>query len=58
MAYLKIIIPRALVPWVAYSVLSLIYFAHTLDQDFETAEEAEHIVWQGLGVVILIIVLY
>ena len=58
MAYLKKIIPRALLPWVSYSVLSLIYFAHTLDQDFESAEQIEHIIWQGLGAIILILVSY
>ena len=58
MMNLKKIISRAFIPWVTYSALSLIYFAHTLNQDFEQAERAEVMTWQGVGVSILILVTY
>ena len=35
MVYLKKIIVRTLIPWVFYSALCLLYFTHTLQQDFE-----------------------
>ena len=55
---LRKIIKWALIPWVVYSALSLLYFAHTLNQDFEEAERAEVMSWQALGVLILILVAY
>ena len=58
MGYLKKIITKALLPWITYSILSLVYFAHTLDRDFETAEREEIIVWTALGAFILILVSY
>ena len=58
MMNLKKIIKSAFIPWVTYSALSLIYFAHTLNQDFEQAEKAEVMTWQGVGVSILILVTY
>ena len=58
MGYLKTIIKRALLPWIAYSVLSLVYFAHTLDQEFEKAEQEEIVKWKALGVSLLILVTY
>ena len=58
MENLKKIIKSAFIPWVIYSALSLMYFAHTLNQDFEQAERAEVMTWQGLGVLILILVAY
>ena len=58
MLNLKKIIKIAFIPWVIYSFLSLIYFAHTLNEDFEHAERAEFMKWQGLGVFILILVAY
>ena len=58
MMNLKKIIRSAFIPWVTYSALSLIYFAHTLNQDFEQAERAEVMTWQGVGVSILILVTY
>ena len=58
MGYLKKIIVKALLPWVTYSVLSLVYFAHTLDQEFEKAEQEEIVKWKALGVSLLILVSY
>ena len=58
MINLKKIIKSAFIPWVAYAVLSLIYFAHTLHEDFEQAGRAEVIAWQSVGVSILILVAY
>ena len=58
MGYLKNIIKNALLPWVAYSVLSQVYFAHTLDQNFENAEKEEVIIWKAVGVSLLILVSY
>ena len=45
MINLNKIIKSAFIPWVTYSALSFIYFAHTLNQDFEQAESAELIAW-------------
>ena len=56
MQNLRKIVKIAFIPWVIYSALSVIYFAHTLSQDFEDAEKAEVITWHGLGVIILILV--
>ena len=58
MVNLKKIIFRTFIPWVAYSALSLIYFAHTLNRDFEQADETEIIIWQGIGGIILLLVCY
>ena len=58
MGYLKTIIKRALLPWIAYSVLSLVYFAHTLDREFESAEQEEKTLWTAVGVSLLILVSY
>ena len=58
MGYLKTIIKKALLPWIAYSVLSLVYFAHTLDQEFESAEQEEIILWKAVGVSLLTLVSY
>ena len=58
MGYLKTIIKRALLPWIAYSVLSLVYFAHTLDREFESAEQEEITLWTAVGVSLLILVSY
>ena len=58
MGFLKNIIIKAVLPWVAYSVLSLVYFAHTLDQDFESAEQEEITTWKAVGVSLLILVSY
>ena len=49
MVYLKKIILRTLIPWVFYSALSLIYFAHTLSEDFESADGAVLIKWHVIG---------
>ena len=38
MEYLKKIILRTFIPWVAYSVLSLVYFAQTLSDDFSSED--------------------
>ena len=58
MLNLKKIIKSAFLPWVIYSFFSLLYFAHTLNEDFEHAERAEVMTWRGLGVLILILVVY
>ena len=58
MVYLKKIILRTLIPWVFYSVLSLVYFAHTLSEDFESADGAVLIKWHVVGAIILILVIY
>ena len=58
MGYLKTIIKKALLPWIAYSVLSLVYFAHTLDREFESAEQEEITLWTAVGVSLLILVSY
>ena len=58
MINLKKIIKSAFIPWVTYSALSFIYFAHTLNQDFEQAESAELLIWQGIGGLILVLVAY
>ena len=58
MVYLKKIILRTLIPWVFYSALSLIYFAHTLSEDFKSADGAVLIKWHVIGSIILILVLY
>ena len=56
MGYLKKIIVKAFLPWVAYSLMSIIYFTHTLDRDFEDKTGAGPIMWQAGGVIILIFV--
>ena len=58
MGYLKKIIRKALLPWVIYSILTLIYFAYTLDEDFLQADETTIIIWQALGGTILIFAAY
>ena len=58
MVYLKKIILRTLIPWVIYSALSLVYFAHTLSEDFESADEAVPVKWQLVGVILLILIIY
>ena len=45
MGYLKKIIRKALIPWIIYSILTLIYFAYTLDEDFLQADETTIIIW-------------
>ena len=58
MVNLKRIIKRAFIPWVTYSILSLVYFAQTLNQDFVQAERAKLMIYDGLGVLILILIIY
>ena len=58
MGYLKKIILRTLITWVFYSALSLVYFAHTLSEDFESADGVIMVKWHVIGAIILILVLY
>ena len=58
MDYLKKIILRTLIPWIAYSVLSLVYFAGTLNEDFASVDGEELVFWQVVGVIILILICY
>ena len=58
MGYLKRIIGFTLIPWIAYSVVSLIYFAYTLDQSFESIDGADLIFWQVVALILLILVFY
>ena len=58
MGYLRKIVLRTFIPWVAYSALSLFYFAKTLDDDFETVDGGEKLFWQVIGVIILILTSY
>ena len=58
MDYLKKIILRTLIPWIAYSVLSLVYFARTLNEDFASVDGEELVFWQVVGVIILILICY
>ena len=53
--YKKKIIFRILIPWVAYSVLSLVYFAQTLNDNFASVDGGEKVFWQNVGVIILIL---
>ena len=41
----KKIILRTLIPWVAYSALSLVYFAQTLSDDFASVDGGEKVFW-------------
>ena len=45
MDYLKKIILRTFIPWVAYSVLSLVYFTQTLSDDFSSVDGGEKVLW-------------
>ena len=58
MDYLKKIILRTFIPWVAYSVLSIVYFAQTLNDDFRNVDGAEKVFWKVIGVIILILIGY
>ena len=58
MVYLKKIIVRTLIPWVFYSALCLLYFTHTLHQNFEMLDSGAKFGWRAVGWTILVLVYY
>ena len=59
MGYLKKILWRAFLPWVLYSVFSLMYFSHVLRQGYtEEANSGEKVKWYIVGSLIMIQVIY
>ena len=54
--YQRRIIYRALIPWILYSILSLIYFAYVLSPSAESYKEFD--MWDILGLLIILLTLY
>ena len=54
--YQRKIIYKALIPWILYSILSLIYFAEVLS--LESGSYKEFDLWDVLGLFIILLTLY
>ena len=53
--YQKKIIKRTLLPWLAYSIMSVFYFAEVLDPDYMEYSRNQKIFWFFYGVVLLLL---
>ena len=49
---------RALLPWLAYSILSVIYFVQVLGRDFNEVHGDELLFWRVYGGVLAAVTLY
>ena len=57
--YLKRILWKAFLPWVLYSVFSLMFFTHVLRQGYqEEAEKSEKVKWNIIGTWLMVQVVY
>ena len=54
--YQRKIIYRALIPWIIYSILGLIYFTEVLSANSGTHKEFD--AWDVLGILVILLTLY
>ena len=56
--YLRQIFYELFVPWIAFSVLSLFYFALAFDQDFEPQKGDKHVILDTIGITVVVLAAY
>ena len=54
----KKIILKSLAPWIAYSIVSIIYFAKSLEAGFESIEGNELNAWRACAGCVIILTIY